>query len=101
MSGSYGLGGAGLVGAGLQQKNEAMGLLGRAAEQESARDIENQRMEDARKAGNAQLGSTVGSLGGMAFGMSSAAMGAKFGAAAGPIGAMIGGIVGALGSRLF
>lgn len=87
MSGSYGLGGAGLVGAGLQQKNEAMGLLGRAAEQESARDIANQQMEDQRKAGNAQLGASGGALIGMSVG--------------GPMGAMIGGIVGALGSRLF
>lgn len=94
MAASYGLGGAGLVGAGLQQKNQAMGMLGRAAEQESDRDQANKEMEAQRKAGNAQLGGTLGGLAGFA-------LGAKMGAAGGPVGALIGGIVGALGSRLF
>lgn len=87
MAGLYGLGGAGLTGVGLQQKNEAMGMLGRAADQEAAREDTNRQLEQQRQAGNAQLGSTMGAMAGMSVG--------------GPVGALVGGIVGALGSKLF
>jgi hypothetical protein len=94
MTSTYGLGGAGLVGAGLQQKNEAMGLLGRVAEQETEREISNKRAEDQRRAGNQQLGATAGTMAGWAAG-------ASYGSSAGPYGALIGGIVGALAGNLF
>lgn len=87
MARSYGLGGAGLAGAGLQQKSEAMTVLGRAAEQEADRNMANKQMEQQRQAGNQQLGATGGAMVGMAYG--------------GPIGALIGGVVGALGGNLF
>lgn len=94
MARTYGLGGAGLAGAGLQQKNEAMGALSQTADMESERQRTNKQLEEQRRAGNAQLGSTLGGLGGFA-------LGAKMGAAGGPVGALIGGIVGAIAGKLF
>ena len=87
MAGNYGLGGAGLSGVGLQQKNQAMGLMSRAADQEAERERANKALEEQRQAGNAQLGSSAGAMIGFAAG--------------GPVGALVGGIVGALGSKLF
>lgn len=94
MSSTYGLGGAGLAGFGMSQKNDAMQALGQAADQEQRRNLANEQAEAARKAGNAQLGSTLGALGGMA-------LGAQYGAVGGPLGSLIGGVVGALASDLF
>lgn len=94
MSGGYGLGAAGLTGAGLQQKDEALAVLGRAADQEQQRSITNKQIEAQRKAGNQQLGATVGGLAG-------AYAGAQAGAGLGPWGAMAGAVVGALASDLF
>lgn len=91
---AYGLGAAGLAGAGLEQKNEAMQTLGALAEQETSRNIANDQMEAQRKAGNQQLAGTVGAMGGMM-------LGASYGAAGGPIGALIGGVVGAVAGSLF
>jgi uncharacterized membrane protein len=84
---SYGLGGAGLSGFGMGQKQDAMQAAGQSAEIEQRRNMENQTREQQRKAGNASLGAMGGALAGMAMG--------------GPIGGLIGGVVGALGSRLF
>lgn len=95
MAGSgYGLGGAGLAGAGLQQKREAMGALGRVAEQEQQRNITNEQNKMAAKAGNMQLGTTLGGLAGWQLGASAGSVG-------GPLGALIGGVVGAIGASLF
>jgi outer membrane lipoprotein SlyB len=94
MSSSYGLGAAGLTGFGLDQKNDAMQTLGRVAGQETQRNIQNEQTEAARKAGNVQLGSTVGALGG-------AALGAKYGSVVGPWGTVLGGVVGAVAGSLF
>lgn len=91
---SYGLGGAGLAGIGLGHKQQAMDAAGQAARSETERDIANKQANTARKAGNAQLGSTLGALGGMA-------LGAQYGAIGGPLGSLIGGVVGALGASLF
>lgn len=94
MSGGYGLGAAGLTGAGMQQKNEAMQILGNAADQEQQRSIANKQAEAARKQGNQQLGATVGGLAG-------AYAGAQMGGSLGPWGALAGAVVGALASDLF
>jgi hypothetical protein len=81
MAAGYGVG-ASLAGMGLQQKSEALGMLRTAADQESARNRENQVIEAQEEAGKKQLGSTLGSLAGMSVG--------------GPWGAMIGGAAGAV-----
>lgn len=87
------LGAGGLVGFGQDQQQQAVQLLGRAAEQENDRNLANEQLERQRKAGNQQLGATVGTLGGFAAG---ASYGASYGASAGPWGAVLGGIIGAI-----
>lgn len=93
MSRQYGLGG-GLIGAGVDQQQMAMRTLGKAADDEERREADNRQRERERKAGNQQLGSTVGALGGWA-------VGASYGSAGGPWGAAIGGLVGAVAGGLF
>lgn len=85
---AYGLG-ASLVNMGAGQQAEATEMLGTAAKQEQERDIQNQTLHRQEKAGNVQLGSTLGAAGGMAYGM-------KFGTAGGPWGMAIGALAGAV-----
>lgn len=80
------------LGQGVQQ--DAMGTLGAAAEQENRRNMQNQQIEQQQHAGQMQLGTTLGALGGFA-------LGSKVGAVGGPMGALIGGAVGAVASGLF
>ena len=87
--------GMSLASYGQGQQQEAMSQLADVSRDETQRNIRNEQNQAAAKAGNQQLGSTLGSLGGMAF------AGAKYGAAAGPYGAIIGGIVGALAGNFF
>jgi uncharacterized membrane protein len=87
MAAGYGLGAAGLAGIGLQQKSEAINMMGQLAQQEQERNIHNQQMRDARRAGNQQLGTTLGSFAGMAMG--------------GPVGMAIGAAAGLLAGSLF
>lgn len=91
---AYGLGGVGLAGYGLDQKQGAMRMMGDAAQQEQQRNIKNEQIRAQRKAGNQQLGSTLGAMGGMYIG-------ASYGSAGGPIGAAIGALVGAAAGSLF
>lgn len=93
MARAQGMGG-GLAGIGMQQGAQAMDMLGEVAKQEQQREIANEQMEQQRKAGNQQLGATVGALGGMA-------LGAKIGAVGGPMGMAIGGLLGAVAGGLF
>lgn len=86
MAAGYGVG-ASLAGLGMQQKNEALGVLRESADQESARNRENKNLEVQEEAGQKQLGATLGALGGYALG--------------GPWGAMIGGAAGAVIGGLF
>jgi phage tail tape-measure protein len=94
MAGNYGVGASlgklGLVGVGLQQKSDASAALGRAADEEQQRVLENERLERARKQQNQSLGATAGAL-----------AGATYGASLGPWGAVVGGLVGGLGGSLF
>lgn len=80
--------GATLQSLGQSQQQEAMSVLGAAAEQETRRNVQNEQIQQQKKAGNVQLGSTLGSLGG-------------FYAVGGPLGALIGGTVGAIAGGLF
>lgn len=93
MARTYGLSG-GLAGAAIGQQQQAMELMGRAADQEQSRILGNEQLERERKAGNQQLGSTLGGLAGWA-------VGAQYGSAAGPWGAALGGLVGAVAGGLF
>jgi uncharacterized protein YcfJ len=86
--------GASLASIGMQQKDEAFKTLGEAAKQENERMNFNTTLERERKAGNVQLGGTLGAIGGMA-------LGAEYGSAAGPWGALIGGAAGAIAGGLF
>lgn len=61
-----------------------------AADEEQKRNAENTMIRANEKAGNAQLGGTIGGLAGGAY------AGATWGSAAGPWGTLIGGIAGAL-----
>lgn len=92
---SYGLGASignmGLVGMGQKQQNEALGMLGQAAEEEQKRKLENERLEHERKQGNVQLGATAGALAGATYG-SEILPG---------WGTVIGGVLGAVGGSLF
>ena len=90
---SYGVG-ASLASMGLDQKQEAMGVLRTVADQESERNATNKRLAAQAKAGRQQLGGTLGAMGGMY-------LGAKVGAVGGPMGALIGGAVGAIAAGLF
>lgn len=106
MARTYGLGGAGLAGVGMQQQGQALDMLGRAAEQEQSRNLQNQQLEQQRKAGNVQLGSSIGSVGGAVAGsLLTAQGGALAGSVAGPVGvavgAMVGGLLGSIGGSLF
>lgn len=87
MAGSYGLGGAGLVGTGLGQKRSAMSGLSQAADLEAKRNMANEQAEAAEDAGEMQLAASAGAMAGMMT--------------FGPVGAIIGGIGGALASSLF
>jgi len=86
--------GASLASLGQEQKREAVQMLGKAADEEAARNVKNQQLAAQDKAGKQQLGSTLGALGGMA-------LGAQYGAIGGPMGALIGGAIGAIAGGLF
>jgi len=88
------MGGDSLLGIGPGQQKQAIRQLGDAAAEEQKRNIENQQIEAERKAGNSQLGSTVGAGAGMAIG-------AQYGSAGGPWGALIGGAIGAIAGKYF
>jgi len=91
--GTYGMGaqqrapvslGAGTVaGLGLSDSKEATDLLGAAAVNETKRNLKNKQVEQERKAGNAQLGSSIGGAVGMIWG--------PWGGAAG---SLVGGLIG-------
>lgn len=87
MARTYGLGGGGLAGVGMQQQAQAADLLGRAAEQEQSRNLANDQLEQQREAGNVQLGAAAGAAAGFAVG--------------GPVGAMFGSLLGGIGGSLF
>lgn len=80
--------GATLQTLGQAQQQDAMAMLGSAAEQESRRNMQNQQLEQQEKAGKVQLGSTLGALGG-------------FYVVGGPLGALIGGTASAIAGGLF
>ncbi len=94
MASTYGLGGAGLSGFGVSQRNDAMQALSQAADTEQRRNESNRRARESERAGNAQLASSIGALGG-------AAIGAQYGSVGGPMGMAIGSVVGALAGSLF
>lgn len=81
----YGIG-ASLASFGADQKRDALQELGNAADQESRRNQKNQQIQQSAKAGNVQLGSTVGATAGSAFG---------------PWGTLLGGAIGAVAGGLF
>lgn len=89
----YGVG-ANLASMGATEQQQGTQLLGKAADEEAQRNAKNTEIKAANKAGNQQLGATVGALGGFAAG-------AQIGAIGGPMGALIGGAVGMLASGLF
>lgn len=77
-------GGETLFGLGSAQKRQAMQILGQQAEEEARRNQSNKVAESNRKAGNSQLGSTLGgAVAGAAFGPWGALAGAAIGAIAG------------------
>lgn len=78
---AYGLGG-GLANYGMGQQQEATQMLAKSAKDETEMNMENQRREQQRKAGNAQLGASAG---------------AAAGSMIGPWGTLIGGFAGAIG----
>lgn len=86
--------GATLQTLGQSVQQDAMSTLGAAAEQENRRNMQNEQIAQQKKAGNVQLASTLGSLGGFA-------LGAQAGSVGGPMGALIGGAVGAIAGGLF
>lgn len=86
--------GAGLPGLANAEEAEATAMARNAAQAEAQRNLENKQLERDKKAGNAQLGSTVGSLAGMAIG-------AQYGSAGGPWGAAIGAVIGGLAGGAF
>jgi hypothetical protein len=93
MARQFGIGGGGtggLAGYGLGVEEQADQGLSQSASDEARRNMENQRIMSANRAGNAQLGSTVGGLAGGAL------AGSEWGSAAGPWGAAIGAIAGGL-----
>lgn len=89
MARTYGLGGGGLAGVGMQQQAQAADMLGRAAEQEQSRNLANEQLGRQRKAGNAQLGASAGAMAGFAM------------TGGNPVGAMVGSLLGAVGGSLF
>ena len=108
-----------LASLGASQKQEAIRGLGRAAEEESRRNTQNEQIKQQEKAGKVQLGATLGSLGvgaagayaastataaalaGGATAGAAATAGAQAGAFGGPLGMLIGGAVGAIAGDLF
>lgn len=86
MAGGFGVG-ASLASLGMQQKNEAVDTVGKAAGEEASRRLKNDQLEGQREAGNKQLGATTGALIGMQV--------------AGPWGALVGSVAGAIGGGLF
>jgi hypothetical protein len=58
---TYGMGG-GLANYGMGQQQEATQLLGESAKEEAQREMENKRLKQQAKAGNAQLGATTGAM---------------------------------------
>lgn len=104
MNGTYGLTpaaprtpgfGSGLVGLADTKEDAAFGMSRAAAQNETNLNIAKDRAARERKAGNAQLGSTVGGLAG------GAAAGAMYGSSAGLWGALIGGVIGAVAGGAF
>lgn len=89
----YGVG-ASLASMGQGQKQDAMEVLGRAADVETNRNAQNEMLRAQEKAQRQQLGGTVGSLAG-------AAIGAQYGSVGGPWGSLIGGLVGAVAAGAF
>lgn len=91
---AYGLGASlgnmGLTGQGIQQQQDATAMLGKAADEEQRRIMDNQRAESERKRGNQTLGATAGAMAGM-----------YYGASLGPWGAMAGAVAGAVAGGLF
>lgn len=91
---TYGMGSSlgkmGLVGQGIQQEKESTAALGKAADEEQRRNIENERRERERKQQNQTLGATAGAM-----------AGATYGSSIGPWGTVIGAVVGGLASGLF
>jgi phage tail tape-measure protein len=94
MAAGYGVG-ASLASFGQGQKQEAVQLLGRAADEEAARNARNKQLEAEEEAGKKQLGASLGGLAGGAI------AGATWGSAAGPWGTLIGGVIGAIAGGLF
>lgn len=80
---------------GQSEQAEATGEIAKAADLETKREDENKVAKAQARAGNMQLGATVGGLGGGAL------AGAQFGSAAGPWGTLIGGLVGTIAGGLF
>ncbi len=73
---------ANLAASGLDQKNEAMNMMGKLAKEEQEREAANKRMAAQTKAANTQSGMAAGAMIGMQVG--------------GPWGAAIGAIAGGL-----
>lgn len=92
--GTYGLGAAApaparapnLQQTGQRKLDQGMSLLGAAASQDQRRSMANQEQEQEAKAGNAQLGGTVGAVAGSAWG---------------PVGTMVGGNLGSMLGGMF
>ncbi len=85
---TYGLGG-GLAGMAQQNKAEATQMLAATAQQDMQREMTNKQLGQQAKAGNAQLGSTLGAVAGMAL------------TGGNPMGAALGSLVGGLAGGLF
>jgi hypothetical protein len=79
--------GASLMQYGQDVQEQGMEALRAASGAETSREITNKRIEQANRAGNAQIGATLGSAGGMMIG--------------GPIGALVGGVAGGLIGGMF
>ena len=94
MNGEGGLAG-GLLGAGLDERSEAMRGLASAAQGETQRSVENQQLAQQRRGALGQLGGSVGGLAGAVAGS------AVLPGAGTAIGGVIGSLAGAFGSRLF
>jgi len=83
--------GSGLSGLAGSEEQQATAMLRTAAQNEQALKLKNEEAERTRKAGNAQLGSSVGMAAGMAAGAAKGSVGGLWGAA---IGAVVGGLLG-------
>jgi phage tail tape-measure protein len=78
--------GASLASLGASRGREALQEAGEVAGMEQRRNIANQQLEQNEKAGNRQLGATIGSAVGMAWG---------------PVGSLVGGAIGSIAGGLF